>query len=104
MLLREHPLLSYRGFSSWPPRWRARGDGSSPHVVGEIGVLTEVVLHTPRGRSSELFLFMEHRDHRYLAAMLFNDDAFCRQIYALLRENYGRTIEEIGSLDVDGLL
>ena len=104
MRLREHPLMNYRGFPNWPPLWRARGDGSSPRVHGEIGVLTEVVLYNPSGQSPQFFLFMEHRGHRYIAAVFFSDATFCRQIARLLKEHYGRTIEEIGSLDVSGLL
>jgi hypothetical protein len=107
MLLRDHPLMNYRGFKTWPPRWHARGDGTAPPVKGEIGVLTEVTIYnpTPQNRSSpQLFLFMEDHGHQYLAAILFTDAAFCLQIGRMLQQHYGRRLEEIGALELSGLL
>ena len=107
MLLRDHPLMSYRGISNWPPRWHARGDGTAPHVAGEIGVLSDVIIYNPAPQyqsSPQLFLFMEHHGHHYLAAVFFSDLVFCRQVGELLKKNYGRTLAEIGSLDLSALL
>ena len=107
MHLRDHPLMNYRGFSNWPPRWHARGDGMAPLVSGEVGVLTEVTIYhrEPPNRSSpQLFLFMEHHGYSYIAAVFFSDETFCRQIGDLLQKNYGRTLAEIGALDVGELL
>jgi hypothetical protein len=98
--------MNYRGFPNWPPRWYARGDGMAPPVDGEVGILTEVVPHYSSlpHQSAELFLFMEHNGHRYIAAVFFSDPTFCRQVGELLQKSYGRTLEEIGGLDVSGLL
>src|SRR5689334_8540756 len=99
MLLRDHPLMSYRGIATWPPRWHARGDGTAPPVAGEVGVLTEVTIYHPGSqyqRSPQLFLFMEHHGHEYLAAVLLSDTAFCLQIGRMLQKHYGRRLEEIG--------
>src|SRR5689334_12943726 len=107
MLLRHHPLMNYRGISTWPPRWHARGDGTSPAVRGEVGVLTEVTIYQPSRNnhmSPQLFLFMEHHGHGYIAALLFSDAAFCVQLGRLLQHHYGRTMEEIGGLDLSALL
>lgn len=107
MLLRDHPLMSYRGVRTWPPRWHARGDGSAPPVAGEAGVLREVTIYQPpaqRQTSAQLFLFMEHRGHQYIAAVFFSDAVFCRQVGRLLQKYYGRTLEEIGELDLSALL
>jgi hypothetical protein len=104
MQLRDHPLMHYRGIPNWPPRWHGRGDGTSPHVHGEIGILTEVTVYAPPGGPPQLFLFMENHGSRYIAAVLFSDRAFCRQIGGLLKNYYGQMLEEIGGLDVSGLL
>lgn len=107
MKLRDHPLMSYHGFPNWPPRWLPRGDGSTPRVYGEVGVLTEVIAFNPapqRQQAPELFLFMEYQGRRYIAAVAFNDEAFCRQIGALLKGYYGHTLEEIGGLEVSHFL
>ncbi len=105
MLLRDHPLMNYRGISNWPPRWHALDDGVAPPAAGETGVLTEVVAyHSSSHQSAQLFLFMEHHGHHYVAAILFSDDTFCRQVGMLLKNHYGRTLADIGGLDVSGLL
>lgn len=107
MVLRDHPLMSYRGVSNWPPRWHARGDGVAPQALGEVGMLTEVTIHQPAPQyhsPTSLFIFMEHKGHRYIAALIFSDGTFCRQLGNLLKNYYGRTLAEIGGLDVSGLL
>ena len=107
MLLRDHPLMSYRGIVNWPPRWHARGDGIAPPVTGEVGVLEEVTIYLPSGQhqtAPQLFILMARQGDRYIAAVPFSDVAFCRQVGRLLQEYYGRTLEEIGALDLSGLL
>ena len=41
MLLREHLLMSYYGFPSWPPSWTWVDGGQSKHPQGEVGIPTE---------------------------------------------------------------
>jgi hypothetical protein len=105
MLLREHPLMNCRGIPNWPPRWRARGDGVLPPATGEVGVLTEVVANRSSShQSAELFLFMEHHGRHYIAAVLLSDETFCGQLAELLKQHCGRTLAEIGGLNVTDLL
>jgi hypothetical protein len=107
MKLRDHPLMNYRGLSNWPPRWLPRGEGIGPRVYGEVGVLTEVTVYHLQPNSHEspqLFLLMEHHSHRYIAAVLFSDRAFCAQIGELLKKYHGHSLEEIGGIDVSHLL
>jgi hypothetical protein len=44
MLLRDHPLMSYKGLRSWPPAWLWMHGEENHHPRGEIGLLREVVL------------------------------------------------------------
>ena len=38
MLLRDHPLLCYRGVPSWPPTWTWVGGSDNQKPRGEIGI------------------------------------------------------------------
>jgi hypothetical protein len=107
MELRNHPLMSNNGTANWPPRWMPREPGR-PQLRGEYGVLTEVATacnpDQHNDRPSEIFLFMEHDGMCFVSSLLFDDGVFCGAIGRILRASYGKTIEEIGSLDLGYLL
>jgi hypothetical protein len=79
-----------------------------PQLNGEYGVLTEVASacnpDRHSDRPSEVFLFMEHEAVGYVSSLLFDDASFCGAIAKLLRAHCGKTIEEIGSLDLSHLM
>ncbi|HKA33618.1 MAG TPA: hypothetical protein VKH64_10420 [Candidatus Binatia bacterium] len=58
----------------------------------------------PHKQPAQLFLFMEHDSRSYLSVLLFDDAIFCRQVGELMKRHYGRTLEEIGGLDMSWLL
>jgi hypothetical protein len=100
MLLREHPLMSYRGNRSWPPTWmRINGGDEATQPVGEVGILKRVTRSViePYDRC---FLIIEYRGAEYLGALLLSDPAFCREIYRMLIQSCGKTIQEIGDIDL----
>jgi len=102
MLLRDHPLMSYRGARNWPPAWIWTDGKERVSARGEIGILIEVrrsVITT-----NSLFLGMRHQESEYLGCLLFDDPAFCRQIDTILRRHLGRPIVEIGSLELSHTL
>jgi hypothetical protein len=43
---------------------------------------------------------MKHHGSIYLGRLNFDDEDFCRQIFELLKANYGRSVIEIGSTDI----
>ena len=45
MLLREHPLLTYRNSRSWPPLWLYCGGFDDTHPQGEVGILKTVYIY-----------------------------------------------------------
>jgi hypothetical protein len=49
------------------------------------------------------FLIMEHEKLEYIGCLLFSDQTVCRQIYGVLQDQCGHTLEEIGSLDLSEL-
>jgi hypothetical protein len=46
MLLRDHPLMTYKGERSWPPAWLWTAGYDNTHPQGEVGIL-KAVLRSP---------------------------------------------------------
>ena len=103
MELRNHPLMSYKGIPNWPPVW-VRTDKLNERVTGEIGTLVEVRRSTSQSPPYECFLVVEHNDATYIGCLLFHDRSFCGQIFNLLQNYYGYSIQSIGSLDLSHTL
>jgi hypothetical protein len=101
MELRNHPLMSVRGHRSWPPVWVWIGGRPDQHPEGEIGVL-KAVRHTVRPpiRWDRLFLVMEDADALYVGCILLDDEAFCESLFHKLNDHLGKSVEQIGELDV----
>ena len=99
MFLRDHPLMRYKGNRSWPPSWLWRAGDDITHPTGEVGILKDVAPSTiyPYDRC---FLIMEHGGAEYIGALLLSDTAFCREIFRVLVRNRGKTIQEIGGIDL----
>jgi hypothetical protein len=104
MTLRDHPLMSFHGVSNWPPVWTPRTlRGVKPKIVrDEVGILRYI--HTYDQESNKCYLVIEHEGELYAGTLLFDDETFCHQVTALLRQYIGRPIEEIGGLDVSFML
>ena len=51
-----------------------------------------------------LFLHMRDDAFRYIGALSFDDRVSCMMIYTLLKSVVGRSIAEIGELDISHLL
>ena len=49
---------------------------------------------------NKVFMFMESDGFRYMGLMTFDDLTFSSQIGILLKANRGRSIKDIGDLDV----
>jgi hypothetical protein len=102
MMLRDHPLMSYRGVKNWPPIWTRTRDENLKTVRGEVGVLT-YVYSNPR-MSSKCFLVIDHEGETYVGALIFDTHALCKQVTDLLWAHMNRPIKEIGDLDLSYLL
>lgn len=48
----------------------------------------------------KIYLVMSVDGLRYMACSSFHDQPFCRYVQGLLKNNIGRSIKEIGDLDV----
>jgi hypothetical protein len=97
--LRDHPLMTRKsGFKNWPPAWTTRRLDESTKPTDEIGIL-EMPLR-PQRFTNRLFLFIVHGGFRYIASMAFDDPAFRDELYRLLKSNIGRSIKEIGDIEL----
>ena len=89
--------------------WTGTGDNKFPR--GEVGLLKEVYISIvdPNQPDSQrpynrIYLFMEYRDSRYLGCLILDDPAFSRQLGKILSEQCGKTLKEIGEIDLSHLL
>ena len=98
MLLRDHPLMTYKGERSWPPAWLWTAGYDNTHPQGEVGIL-KAVLRSHIQPRERCFLITEHCRAKYVGALLINDPAFCREIVEVLMQHLGETVQEIGDID-----
>jgi hypothetical protein len=93
------PLMTYKDLRRWPPAWlwTAGYDNTDPR--GEIRIL-KTALRSRIQPHDRCFLIMEHCGAEYIGALLLNDPAFCREIFEVLIQNLGKTIQEIGDIDL----
>ena len=97
MKLRNHPLLTYHGLHSWPPIWvPIKPAYGTTTLKGEIGTLTHTISNA---LAKKCYLRMVYENAAYMGCLLCSDVAFCSQVSAVLEDNRGRTIKEIGDLD-----
>ena len=99
MLFRDHPLFIYKNSRSWPPNWLYCRGFDDTHPRGEVGILKNVFVSSVKP-SNRCFLVMEHAGAEYIGDLLVSDDAFCTQIYEMLLGHCGKTIQEIGDIDL----
>jgi hypothetical protein len=98
MQLRDHPLMTHRGVPNWPPVWTLGESESAPKPVGEVGTLEDVLMNN--FLANKIFVLMLFSAQRYMGSLIFDDVAFCKQIFDLLKLNRGKPIKEIGDLDL----
>jgi hypothetical protein len=103
MRLRDHPLMKYHGVANWPPVWTWRGGEENKNIRGEVGVVRDVFLSAIEPRT-RVFLIVEHEANEYIGCVIFDDSAFCSQIYELLLGYRGQAVAQVGDLDVSHLL
>jgi hypothetical protein len=54
--------------------------------------------------NNKIFLFIHYDGSRYMGLMQFDDRRFCSQIFTILQANVGRSIKDIGDLDLSHTL
>jgi len=100
MDLRNHPRMSYRGRTNWPPRWVWLGGKRNERPIGEVGVLKQVSRYSLL-TSDGLSLVMEYNNSAYMGLLLFDDFVFSRRIHELLKTLRDHPIAAIGSVEIN---
>jgi hypothetical protein len=87
--------LKWRGLPMWPPQW-----STSDHQEGEEGVLEGVQL---RHELSTRLISIEanHLGDCRKGILILEDPAQLEFVCDKLRENLGRSLTEIGNLEID---
>jgi hypothetical protein len=103
MTLRDHPLMTRKsGYVTWPPRWTTTHHDQNYNPVGEVGFLEEAIMN--QWFDNRVYMFITYQGFRYMGALQFDDPAFCYQIFTLLKSHVGRSMKEIGDLDLANTL
>jgi len=96
--LRDHPLLRHNLIHQWPPVWVSLNNEDKRISRSEVGVLTEV--REPISRSDGIVLIMHHNYNRYGSILLFSHLGFRGQIFELLKDSIGLSIQQVGDIDL----
>jgi hypothetical protein len=95
--LRDHPLIRHSGGLNWPPVWMQRKIDGFKAMTGEDGVL--IYVHAASGLD-RCDLVIEYENENYTGTLLFNEAKFCHQVADLLRQHIGKSLKNIGDLEV----
>ena len=102
MLLREHPLMTRKsGYANWPPQWMSLS-WTGAKINGEVGVLEEATMNDLI--TNKIFIRARDQGACYMAVLAFDDVAFAQQLCRLLLQSTGRSIRQIGDLDLSHML
>lgn len=89
--------MQYRGIPNWPPVWTQKGQTRLSDVPGKVATLQRV--YSDGASPCQCHLLIEHSGDRFMEALIFNDSAFCAEVTGFLRNQIGKSIEEIGNTD-----
>jgi hypothetical protein len=90
--------MKHRGVRNWPPVW-TKANKDNKAVQGEVGILRSVHF-SDYDESHSFLLIIEHESAYYVGTLIFDDMTFRRQMIDLLQRHIGRSIKEIGALDL----
>ena len=65
---------------------------------GEIGILQDVSMH--RLFDNKIFMLVDQNDRRYMGILSLDNPALCSELFKLLKLQIGRSIKEIGDMDL----
>ena len=99
MQLRKHPMMTYFGFSRWPPIWIDYKGLSESNLRGEVGVLRNARCYPYNHR--QIFLTIEHQGADYTGCLHLEYETLGDSILAFIQNCIVMTIESIGGLEVE---
>ena len=86
----------------WPPHWSTSYRPEKHWPRGEIGTLEDAWMHELLDRC--VFLYIRHDGFQYTGSICFDDHDSCMIVFSFLESVVGRSIAEIGELDISNLL
>lgn len=95
--LRDYSLVTNGAAPNWPPLWMQSRIGGGKAMNGEVGVL--IYVHAAED-SRKCYVVIENENENYTGTLVFDNARLCRQVADLLQQHLGRSIKEIGDLDV----
>jgi hypothetical protein len=84
------------GVPSWPPPWL--GIDTNEALTSELAVLKHVFIDAPNKK--KCFLIVEYEGCAFIGFLKLDDVAFCARIATILTKQTGRSIREIGDIDL----
>ncbi|HEX7229582.1 MAG TPA: hypothetical protein VF452_04255 [Candidatus Binatia bacterium] len=100
MELRRHPRMTYQGQPNWPPQWIGPFGPNNPLPSGEVGILVRVSNMSGMLDTLHCLLAMEWNHQEYFGFLYFDEEDFVQTFIRLAQSHVGRSIAEIGSLDI----
>jgi len=94
--------MNFCGMPTWPPLWIKRGRTGQTTIKGEVGILQRV--HFLKGEPYKTYLIIEHENEVFVGVLLVTDFRFWDHVTLLLSHQIGRSIREIGDLDMAAAL
>lgn len=95
MQIRDQPSMN----RCWPPVWMRISGSGDKNLNGEIGIFRRVELSRIEP-IERCYLLTDHDGSSYMGTLVFEDGAFCRQLYSFLQRHTGRTISKLGDLEL----
>jgi hypothetical protein len=94
--LRDYSLMN-GGAPNWPPLWMQSRIVGGKAMNGEVGVL--IYVHAAAD-SRKCYVVIEDENENYTGTLVFDNARLCRQVADVLQQHLGRSIKEIGDLEV----
>jgi len=82
---------------NWPPLWMQSRIVGGKAMNGEVGVL--IYVHAAAD-SRKCYVVIEDENENYTGTLVFDNARLCRQVADVLQQHLGRSIKEIGDLEV----
>jgi hypothetical protein len=98
MQLRDHPIMSFRGYSVWPPIWIDHTGTGTETPRGEIGVLLDARRYPENPR--RIFITIKHNQAEYTGCLLMEYQFACDSVLRLLNDCSAMSIKDIGSVEL----
>jgi len=102
MELKNHPKMKWAGIDNWPPLvWASTATKALASTSDiEKSILKRVSMRKLKDVSPHLSIVVEHNKGEYNTVLQCEDSTFLNLLKDVLKKNVGKSIREIGNLEV----